>query len=156
MSTENIPSHANTASMTDHPDIVAMNARYERAAETPSAQATDGMTVVAGLFIALSPWIVGFSGFTTLAINNLVVGLTVALLGLGFAYAYERTHRLAWVCPVLGAWTIISVWAVSGVTASVGMVLSNVIAGGIVVLLGIGAGIPMLNSSRGGSPSNGS
>ncbi|WP_176440029.1 hypothetical protein [Haloechinothrix alba] len=39
--------------MTDHPDIVATGARYDRMAETPAAQLTDGLTMLAGLFVAL-------------------------------------------------------------------------------------------------------
>lgn len=145
MSTENVPS--TTTSMTEHPDIVAMSARYERIAETPTAQATDGLTVLAGLFVALSPWIVGFSG-TALAVNNLVIGLTVTVLGGGFATAYERTHRLAAVCPLLGVWTIIAVWTMSGVEATTGVVLSNVIGGAAVTLLGLAALVPLYTARR--------
>lgn len=145
MSTESTP--AATAKMTDHPDIVAMSARYERISETPTAQASDSLTVLAGLFVGLSPWIVGFSE-TTLAMHNLIIGLAIAILGAGYAAAYERTHRLTWVCPLLGAWTIIAVWTVSGLDATTGMVLSNVIGGAIVVLASLGAMAPMFMAQR--------
>lgn len=145
MSTENIRS--GSAQMTEHPDIVAMSARYERMSETPTAQAADGLTVLAGLFVALSPWIVGFSE-STLAVNNLIIGLAIAVLGAGFAAAYERTHRLVWVCPLLGVWTIIAVWTVSGAEATTGEVVSNVIGGAAVVLLGLAAMAPMVMAHR--------
>lgn len=143
MSTENMRS----AKMTEHPDIVEMSARYERMAEAPTAQATDGLTVLAGLFVALSPWIVGFAE-SALAINNLVIGLGIAGLGAGFAAAFDRTHRLTWVCPLLGLWTIVSVWTVSGADATTGAVLSNVIGGAAVVLLGVAAMAPMYMARR--------
>lgn len=147
MSTENMPS----ARMTEHPDIVAMSARYDRMAETPTAQATDGLTMLAGFFVALSPWIVGFAG-SPLAINNLVIGLGIAGLGAGFAAAFERTHRLTWVCPLLGVWTIIAVWTVSGVDATTRVVLSNVIGGAAVAVLGLAAMAPMYMARRSARP----
>jgi hypothetical protein len=82
-----------------------------------------------GLFVALSPWIAGFSDRAALTRSNLVIGLAVALLGAGFAMAYERTHRLTWVCPLLGIWTIVSVWAVRRAEATTPAVWSNVIGG---------------------------
>lgn len=133
MSSEHIP----TQSMARHPDILAMSGRYERMAETTTAQIADGLTVLSGLFVALAPWIVGFSDSAALVRSNLVVGIAVALLGAGFAMAYERTHRLTWVCPVLGAWTIVSVWVVSGAEATTPIILSNVLGGVAVLLLGI-------------------
>ena len=64
------------------------------------------------------------------------------------------THRLAWVCPVLGAWTIVALWAVSGATLTTGSIVSNVLAGAVVLLcglaiLGIGIRPGMVISGRG-------
>lgn len=129
-------------SMTGHPDLAEvqrahdmqeLRLRYDRASESATGQLVEGLIVLAGLFIALSPWIVGFTG--PLQINNLVVGLVIAAIGFGFAGAYTTTHRIAWVCPVLGAWTIVSLWAVNGAVTTTGSVLSNVLAG-VAVLLG--------------------
>jgi hypothetical protein len=145
MSTENIQS--TSTKMADHPDIAAMSARYERASETATAQATDTLTVLAGLFVAAAPWIAGFSE-SALATVNLITGLAIAVLGAGFAAFYERTHRLTWACPLLGAWTIVSVWTVVGAEATTAVVLSNVIGGGVVALLGLGAMLPMFTARR--------
>ncbi len=51
-----------------------MRARYEAAAETPVAQGVNGVIALTGLYLAASPWIVGFSGLTNLAINDLITG----------------------------------------------------------------------------------
>lgn len=107
--------------------------------------------MLAGLFVALAPWIVGFTQFGGLMLSNLIVGLGIAALGAGFALSYERSHRLTWVCPLLGVWTIVSIWAVSGADATLGVLLSNIIGGGIVVLLGLAALAPMLQARRAGS-----
>lgn len=129
--------------MSEHPDIVAMTARYEQASETPTAQITDGLTMLAGLFVALSPWIAGFNHAGTLVPNNLITGLAVAFLGMAYAAAYERTHRLTWVCPVLGVWAIIAPFVVSGAPTSTSVVLCNVIGGAVIVLLGLADLMPM-------------
>jgi hypothetical protein len=125
-------------SMAAHPDLAEMRARYDRLAETPVAQTTDGLTVLAGLYLALSPWIVGFSDTPALAVNNLVIGLAVVALAIGFASAYSRTHGITWLCPLLGVWTIISQWVMAEAVATTGIVLSNVIVGAVIVVLGVG------------------
>ncbi|GFJ92372.1 SPW repeat protein [Phytohabitans rumicis] len=105
-------------------------------AETPTAQAVDGLTLLTGLYLAMSSWIVGFVG--PLAISNRFTGLAVALLALVFAANFGRTHGIAWVIPVLGVWAIISPWLVDGPTARDAAVVSNIIAGALTVLFGLG------------------
>ncbi|MER5392685.1 SPW repeat protein [Saccharopolyspora sp. NPDC002686] len=125
-----------------HPDLAELRARYDQVAETPLAQTTYSLTVLAGLYVALSPWIVGFAGMSTLAVNNLIIGLTVAGLGIGCASAFGRLHGAAWLIPVLGVWTIITPWVISGAVATMPVVISNVISGAVVGVLGIaGAGM---------------
>lgn len=57
----------------------------------------------------------------------------------GFASAYGRTHGIAWVAPLIGVWTIIAPWVVSGHVATAATLWSNVVTGVIAVLLGLGA-----------------
>lgn len=120
-----------------HPDIVEMRAKYERAASSTTAQVTDGLTLLAGLYLAISPWVVGFHGLSRLTVSNLVTGLALAALALGFATAYGRTHGLSWIAPVIGIWTIVSPWVVG--SAGRGTIWNNVITGIVILLLGAGA-----------------
>lgn len=141
MSTEHL-------SMEAHPDITELRARYDKAAETRIAQAVDGLTLMAGLYVAMSPWIVGFNGTSTILVNNLITGLAVAMLALGFASAFGRTHGMAWTMPLLGVWVIVTPWVVSGISTTTGMILSNVIAGAVVVVLGLAAlGVTIMRKS---------
>ena len=133
--------------MRTHPDIAELRAKYELAAETPTARAVAGLTFLAGLYLAISPWVVGFNGFTTLTVNNLVIGIALAMLGLGFASASGRTHGVVWITPLIGVWTIIAPWVVSGDVATTGTIWSNVVTGAVAVLLGLGAMLGM-NRSR--------
>ena len=121
----------------DHPDLVELRARYERVSETSTAQSVDGLTLLAGLYLAISPWVVGFSTAEHhLAINNLICGIAVALLGLGYATVFGRTHGLAWVPVVLGVWTIVSPWLIHGMSAAGGTIANNVIIGIVIAVLG--------------------
>jgi hypothetical protein len=128
-----------------HPDLTEMRMRYERASETPTAQVTDGLVVLGGLFVALSPWITGFAASTpSLALNNLITGLAATVLGLALAAAYHRTHGIAWICPVLGIWTIVAVFVMSGTAITTSSTLSNIIGGAVLVVAGLGAMVPAM------------
>ncbi len=121
-----------------HPDILALRADYERVAESPVGQATFGLTLLTALYVALSPWIVGFSGSAPrLAVNDLIVGLTIAALAIGFGSALDRTHGMTWTLPLLGVWQIACLWITRGITPTAGMIWSNVVSGGLIVALGL-------------------
>lgn len=67
-----------------HPDILALRAESEAATSTPVAQAVEALALLCGVYLAASPWIVGFSGASTLAIHNVIVGAAFACLVGGF------------------------------------------------------------------------
>jgi hypothetical protein len=120
-----------------HPDIMALRTRYAQASARPTAQATEGLTLLAGLYLAISPWVVGFNGSSTLTVNNLVTGIALAVLALGFGWVYERTYGMGWVAAAIGVWTIIAPWAVSGAPDTTKVVVSNVITGAAAIVLGL-------------------
>ncbi len=139
MTTEPQVTPQTTASMARHPDLLELRERYGRAAEEPITKGAEGLTFLAAGYLAISGWVVGFSGSApSLTINNLIVGVAAMVLVLGLVGAYERTHGMSWVVPLLGVWLFISPWVINGVTTTTGMVLSNVIAGACVVVFGGG------------------
>ena len=127
------------SSIDQHPDLLALRAGYERAAESTSAHLTFGLTLLTGLYVAASAWIVGFSGTPQLASCNLIVGIAAAFLGYGFATSLDRAHGLTWTVPVLGLWLILSPWILQGITLTDGMIWSNVISGVMLAFLGMTA-----------------
>jgi hypothetical protein len=137
-----------TPAIEEHPDIAALRERYEEAAETPTAQVAEGLLFASGLFLAMSPWVVGFTGQAALRTSNLFTGIAIAVLALGFASAYGRTHRIAWVAPLLGAWTIVAPWLVSGPTPSGRAITTNVIVGAVCVLLSLAMMSVSMRSTR--------
>lgn len=125
-----------TPPIEQHPDITGMRARYERLAETPMVQATDGLTFLAGLYLAMSAWVVGFTDHSALTATNLIVGIAVALLALGFVSAFGRTHGIVWLAPLLGVWTIVAPWIVADAgSPATSAIISNVIIGALIVLM---------------------
>ncbi|MET7614720.1 SPW repeat protein [Streptomyces seoulensis] len=128
--------------METHPDVLEMRERFvlaERAAATQAGQAVEAMALITGLYMAASPWIAGFNGFTTLAVNNLIAGVAYALLMSGFGHAYERTHARAWAAALIGIWMIISPWVVAGNVTTTRTIISNVVAGAVGLCLALAA-----------------
>lgn len=125
----------------EHPDLRELqvrHARHERATRNPLAQLVEGVSILAGLYLAASPWINGFyNNFPSLTVVNLITGLAFALLATGIGSSYERTHGMSWAALGLGAWTILSPWVTAGNVDSRESVISNVITGGAMVLLAL-------------------
>lgn len=127
-----------TTDMTSHPDVGEMRERFDRTTAGSGVVALEGLILLAGLFAAISPWVVHFTGNTNLAVNNLIVGITIGLIGLALALAPERTSGLAWLAVPLGAWLVISPWVVTNAnTAPNGAIWSNCFVGGATALLGL-------------------
>jgi hypothetical protein len=120
-----------------HPDILDLRARYERAATNPGIQGAEALAILAGLYLAISPWVAGFNHFSTLSVNNLITGIGYAMLMGGFGSAYERTHAMAWAATLIGAWTVVSPWVVAGSVHTTRTIVNNCVTGGVATCLGL-------------------
>ena len=127
------------SSIDHHPDLLALRERYDRAAESMTAQGTFGLTLLTAVYAAVSPWIVGFTGTRPLVVNDFIVGLVCVALAFAYAMALDRSHGMTWTLPVFGVWLIVSPWILHGVSPHGGMIWSNVIAGAVLTLLGLNA-----------------
>ncbi|MET7605855.1 SPW repeat protein [Streptomyces avermitilis] len=139
--------------MESHPDILEMrerHARAERAATTQQGQAVEALALITGLYLAASPWIAGFNGFSTLAVNNLITGLAYAFMLGGFGHAYERTHSKAWAAALLGIWTVFSPWVVAGNVDTTRTVVNNIIVGVVGLLLALATSAAARETDRSG------
>ena len=127
-------------SIDQHPDVLALRAGYERAAKSMATQGTFGLLLLTAAYAALSPWIVGFNGSAPrLTVNDLIVGLTVAVLAVGFPSVLDRAHGMTWTLPAFGVWTIICPWILRGLTPTGGMIWSNVVSGALIAAFGVAA-----------------
>ncbi|MBI0297244.1 SPW repeat protein [Streptomyces sp. PRKS01-29] len=130
--------------ITGHPDVSEMRERYARMMDARDVVFLDGPVLLAGLYFAISPWVVHFSGTSpNLMVNNLILGVTIALLGLGLTTAPRRMYSLCWAMSAIGVWMIISPWVVAR-GADAGIIANNVVVGAITCLFGlIAAGMVM-------------
>ncbi|MEU6432117.1 SPW repeat protein [Microbispora sp. NPDC046973] len=123
-----------------HPDVSELRQTYDRAGSTAPAQVLEGLAFLAGLYLALSPWIVGFFGFRGMTVNNLITGLVVSALALGLASAFGRTYGMGWLLPLLGVWAIVSPFVLrAGREATTTTIWNNVAIGIVIFALGAAA-----------------
>jgi hypothetical protein len=97
------------------------------------------MVTLAGLYLAISPWIAHFRTMSSeIAANNLILGLAVAALGLCLAVVPDRMAGMGWTLTIIGAWTIAAPFAVNTAAArSHQIIWNNSIVGGLTLLLGL-------------------
>ncbi|MFC0597217.1 SPW repeat protein [Streptomyces palmae] len=133
--------------LADHPDAAEMRDRYERVLGGRDVVLLDGPVLLAGLYLAVSPWVVHFSGNADLRTNNLIIGIAVALLGLGLTMVPRRMYGLCWAMVVIGAWMIVSPWVVTRFP-STGMIWNNVVVGAVTCLLGLAAAGLLMRTNR--------
>jgi len=123
--------------LSGHPDASEMRARYDKMMGGRDVALVDAPVFLVGLYCAVSPWVLNFTASQpALVTHNLVMGIAIAVLALGFTMMPERMYGLSWAMCAIGAWIIVSTWVV-GNSPDAGVVLSNIIVGGLTVLLGL-------------------
>ncbi|WP_405935975.1 SPW repeat protein [Streptomyces sp. NBC_00726] len=127
-----------------------MSDRYARVMGGRDVALVDAPVFLVGLYCAVSPWVLHFTtSQSALVTHNLVMGIAIAVLGLGFTAMPQRMYGLSWAICAMGAWMIISPWVV-GSSPDTGVILNNVIIGGITALLGLVCAGASMKMSRGG------
>ncbi|WP_406144520.1 SPW repeat protein [Streptomyces anulatus] len=129
-------SHARS-DISGHPDASEMRARYDRVMGGRDVALVDAPVFLVGLYCAVSPWVLHFTASQpALVTHNLVMGIAIAVPALGFTAMPERMYGLSWAICAMGAWIIVSTWVV-GSSPDAGIVINNIIVGGLTVLLGM-------------------
>ncbi|SHH48741.1 SPW repeat protein [Streptomyces sp. 3214.6] len=119
-----------------HPDVSEMQARYDRMLGGRDVALVDGPVFLLGLYCAVSPWILHYTASQpALVTHNLIVGIAIGLLALGFTAAPARMYGLSWAMCALGVWMIIAPWVV-GSSPDAGVAVNNIIIGALAVILG--------------------
>ncbi|UUU36338.1 SPW repeat protein [Streptomyces sp. CA-210063] len=123
--------------ITSHPDVTEMQARYARMLGGRDVALVDGPVFLLGLYCAVSPWILHYTtSQPPLVPHNLIVGIAIGLLALGFTARPERMYGLSWAMCATGIWMIVSPWIV-GDSPDAGVVVNNIIIGALALLLGL-------------------
>ncbi|WP_435602066.1 SPW repeat protein [Streptomyces sp. bgisy130] len=119
-----------------HPDASEMQARYERVLGGRDVVLVDGPVLLVGLYCAVSPWILHFfASQQALMVHNLILGVAIALMAVGFTVAPDRMYGLSGAMCAIGVWMIISPWIV-GSSPDAGVIWNNVVIGALTFLLG--------------------
>jgi hypothetical protein len=123
--------------ITSHPDAPEMRDRYARMLGGRDVALVDGPVFLLGLYCAVSPWVVHYTtSQPDLVPHNLVMGIAIGLLALGFTRAPERMYGLSWAMCALGIWMIVAPWIV-GDSPDAGVVWNNIIIGALALILGL-------------------
>ncbi|MGV9572123.1 SPW repeat protein [Streptomyces nigra] len=111
--------------------------RYDRMLGGRDVTLLDGPVFLLGLYCAVSPWILHYTtSQPALVTHNLIMGIAIGLLALGFTRAPERMYGLSWAFCAMGVWMIIAPWIV-GDSPDAGVVVNNIIIGALAVVLGL-------------------
>ncbi|MBX7554730.1 SPW repeat protein [Streptomyces sp. NPDC004232] len=123
--------------MTTHPDVSEMRERYARMLGGRDVALVDGPVFLLGLYCAASPWIVHYTtSQPSLVAHNLIMGIAIGLLALGFTRAPERMYGLSYAMCALGIWMIIAPWIV-GTSPDRGVIINNIVIGALALVLGL-------------------
>ncbi|MFI9051880.1 SPW repeat protein [Streptomyces sp. NPDC053427] len=119
-----------------HPDVSEMQERYERVLGGRDVILVDGPVFLVGLYCAASPWIVHYAASQpALLTHNLILGVAIALLAIGFTVAPDRMYGLSGAMCAMGVWMIVAPWIV-GSSPDAGVIWNNLIIGALTFLLG--------------------
>jgi hypothetical protein len=122
--------------ISSHPDASEMRARYERVIGGRDVALLDGPVFLLGLYCAVSPWVLHYTtSQPDLATHNLIIGIAICVLALGFTVTPGRMYGMSWAICALGTWMIISPWIV-GSSPDTGAALNSIIIGALAVALG--------------------
>ncbi|MFF4245125.1 SPW repeat protein [Streptomyces sp. NPDC001822] len=133
--------------LSGHPDAEEMRARHDRVMGGGRSTAmADAPVFLLGLYCAVSPWVLHFTASqSSLVTHNLVIGIAIAVLALCFTAMPERMTGMSLAICALGVWLIVSTWVV-GSGPDLGVILNNVIVGGLAIVLGaVCAGVAFKN-----------
>ncbi|MFG2132892.1 SPW repeat protein [Streptomyces sp. NPDC048751] len=123
--------------MTTHPDVSEMRERYDRVLGGRDVALVDGPVFLLGLYCAASPWIVHYTtSQPPLVTHNLIFGIAIGLLAVGFTTTPERMYGLSWAMCAMGVWMIVAPWIV-GDSPDAGVIWNNVVIGALALILGM-------------------
>ncbi len=94
----------------------------------------DAVNFLLGLWLFISPWVLGFSDEGVIAANAWVFGVIVAGLALSAILAYHRWEE--WLEAAIGVWVFISPW-VLGAATNPRILWSSIVVGVLLVILAL-------------------
>ncbi len=101
-----------------------------------SRQWHDAVNVLLGLWLVISPWLLGYTAESMAAWNAWVPGVIIAVAAIAALTAFHEWEE--WVNALLGVWLVISPW-ILGYAAVAAAMWNHVIVGIVCAALAIWA-----------------
>jgi len=102
---------------------------------TEQAKTASGINVVAGVWLILSPYILGFAAISAALASSVITGIIIGVLALIRVYTPKTSAGLSWINLILGVWLIASPFILG--IASMAAIWNSVILGIIVAVMAI-------------------
>jgi hypothetical protein len=93
-----------------------------------------GLDALAGVWLLISPFVIGFASLTSAMTNNVICGAVVIVLAVTRFAGASRQAWLSWINCLIGLWTLISPW-VLGFAGYRAATTNNVIIGIVIAVL---------------------
>jgi len=87
-----------------------------------------------GVWLFISPWILGFTGVETAAANAWIFGIVIVILAALAIFAYQQWEE--WLNAAIGVWVFISPW-VLGAAGNVSILWNSLIVGALLLVLAL-------------------
>lgn len=87
----------------------------------------DGVTFILGLWLIVSPWILGFTATVAAFWNAIVLGIAIAAFSLAAFVWYREWEE--WIDGALGLWLVISPWVLGFAAAAYAAMVNFVVVG---------------------------
>lgn len=89
----------------------------------------DPLNLIAGLWMATSPWVLAYASDSYATLNAVILGAVIAAIAL--AELFKATPWEEWASVALGAWLVISPWVLG--FSDMAMAMWNALAVGVLV-----------------------
>ncbi len=106
-----------------------------------------GLDVLAGIWILISPFVLGVHNLQQFTTNNVIVGIVIGVLAaIRFFGAYQASY-LSWINAILGLWLLLTPWILRFSHYST-PTTNNVIFGIVVIVLACWSALATDTGSR--------
>ena len=68
----------------------------------------DGLNLILGLWVIVSPWVLGFTDVQYAPMNAVVIGIVIAVMALWALISFQEWEE--WVNIFLGLWLVVTPW----------------------------------------------
>ncbi|MCJ0762238.1 SPW repeat protein [Variovorax terrae] len=94
----------------------------------------DPVNAVLGIWLVLSPWVLGLQADTTVMTNGVIVGLALIAASLGAIFVPRAWEE--WTESVLGLWMVASPWLL-GFSSNHDATVNAVVSGIVIMVLAL-------------------